>query len=77
MLNNPYPNSFYVEKYIRDGIGWFPMMVSVSYYKTYAQGFLEACDGFQPHNGYRLIGKDGEVLEEKKPRGTPQPSCSR
>jgi len=68
---NLYPNSFYVVKYIGPPLEWYPLIGSVSTYKTYAKGFLEACDGFQPHEGYRLIGKNGEVLEEKKPRGKP------
>ena len=72
-MNNPYPNSFYVEKFIDEDIGWFPMMTSVSTHRTYSQGFLEACDGFQPHKGYRLIGKNGEVIEERAKRGTTQP----
>ncbi len=69
---NPYPNSYYVEKYIGSnfrGTGWYPLMTSVGRTKAYAQGYLEACDSFQPHDGYRLIDKAGKVVEERQPRG--------
>lgn len=40
------------------------MLASVSYYRKYTEGFLAALLSFYPRPSYRLVGKDGSILDE-------------
>lgn len=62
-----YPNSWYVERLNSDG-HWWPELGSVGN-KSYAMGYLNALDSFNPHPSYRLITNKGELFEIRHARG--------
>jgi hypothetical protein len=61
-----YPNSWYVEQ---EGAleSWWPLLTSVVN-KSYAMGYLNALDSFNPHPAYRLITNKGELFEVRHAR---------
>lgn len=69
-----YPNSWYVEQ---EGAldSWWPLIASVGN-KSYAMGYLNAIDSFNPHPAYRLITNKGELFEIRNARGVVHTNAS-
>lgn len=65
-----WPGQHYVQRFSLD-TGWMTLNDSVGN-ASYARGYFNALSSFYPSPAYRLIGKDGTVVEERSGKSPPR-----
>ncbi len=63
-----YPNSWYVER--ADEAGYWRPLIDSAGNKSYATGYLNALESFNPHPAYRLITNKGKLSEGRHARSS-------